>query len=206
MVEDANPTTTTGAAEPVTISFPEKGTSVTTDTITMSGKSRKNSKVVIKLNGKELGSTQTDEVGTFTYKLTGINQQSNILSAAVYDGSNVVIGTGETTFSYASGGPKYFNTSLLPGLEVESGTGITVTVDAEPALSSVTLMIDGASLSAKESSPGRYTVTTVAPAKSGKYPVTAMMKNILGLTTEKTGAVTLTVKEKTSPPSPLANT
>lgn len=62
--------------------------------------------------------------------------------------------------------PTYFNTSIKPGLEVPMGTGIVITVDAEPGLTSVSVLIDGTTLPAKEESPGKYTVSTVSPAKA----------------------------------------
>lgn len=66
----------------------------------MSGKTKKNSKVVIKLNVKEVGTTNSDENGIFTYKLTGISQQSNALNASVLDGANTIIGSIDTQFGF----------------------------------------------------------------------------------------------------------
>jgi hypothetical protein len=128
----------------------------------MSGKTKKNSKILIKLNGKELGNTQTNEDGIFIYKLSGIDQQSNILTASVIDGSNAVIGTIDSQFNYGVKAPTYYNISISPSKEVDGGTGITLTIDAEPGLSEVTLMIDGVLLTTKEQSPGKYTLSRLS--------------------------------------------
>lgn len=194
-VEDGGTTTTTPVAEAISIMVPEKWSTVTSDTITISGKTKKNSKVIIKLNSKELGNTQTNEDGIFTYKLTGIDQQSNILTASVMDGSNMMIGTIDSQFNYGVKAPTYYNLSIAPNKEVDGGTGVIFTVDAEPALSVVTLMLDGALLTTKEQSPGKYTISTVAPVKPGVYPVQVTLKNILAQTTTKSDAAILTVKE-----------
>jgi hypothetical protein len=194
-VEDSSTTAPVVAVEAISITVPEKGSTVTSDTITISGKTKKNSKVIVKLNAKELGNTQTNEDGTFTYKLSGINQQSNILSASVVDGSNVVIGTIDSQFNYWVKAPTYYNLSIAPAKEVDGGTGITLMIDAEPGLSEVTLMIDGALLTTKEQSPGKYTIPTVSPIKAGSYPIQVTLKNILAQSTTKPDAGILVVKE-----------
>jgi hypothetical protein len=159
----------------------------------MSGKTKKNSKVVIKLNGKEVGDTKTDETGIYVFKLTGVSQSSNLLTASILDGTDTVIGTVDTQFNFAGKMPAYYNTSIQPGLTVTPGSSITITIDAEPGLTSVTVGIDGTSMPAAESSPGKYSVTTVAPAKVGVYPLLVTMKNILSQTTNKPEAATLVV-------------
>jgi hypothetical protein len=64
----------------------------------VSGKTKKNSNLSIKFNGKDSGTAKTDETGIYTYKLTGISQQSNLLTVSVLDGNNNVIGSAETQF------------------------------------------------------------------------------------------------------------
>jgi hypothetical protein len=204
-VEDGSAGATIAPAETISIMVPEKGSTVTSDTITISGKTKKNSKILVKLNAKELGNTQTNEDGIFTYKVSGISQQSNILSISVLDGTNAVIGNIDSQFNYGMKIPTYYNLSITPNKEVDSSSGITFTVDAEPGLSEVTLTIDGARLTTKEQSPGKYTITTVAPAKAGSYPIQVSLKNILAQTMTKPDAATLTVREKaivTPPPAP----
>lgn len=90
-MEESGSGPVTSPTESITITTPEKGSTVTNDTIMMSGKTKKNSKVSIKLNTKELGTTQSNEDGIFTYKIAGIDQQSNALSVSVLDGTNAVL-------------------------------------------------------------------------------------------------------------------
>lgn len=198
-IEDAANTQPVTANEPITIAVPERGSTVTTDTIMVSGKTKKNSNVSIKFNGKDSGVAKTDETGIYTYKLSGISQQENLITVSVLDGNNNVIGSTETQFGYAGRMPTYFNTSIKPGLEVQWGTGIVITVDAEPGLTSVFVLIDGTTLPAREDSPGKYTVSTVAPAKSWNYPIEVTLKNILAQTTNKPDAAMLTVLANSIP-------
>ena len=162
----------------------------------VSGKTKKNSKVILKLNGTEVATVVSDDSGVFTKALTSISQKSNILAASVLDGNNNVIGSVETQFGTAIAAPLYYNLSVLPGLDIEASTGITLTVDAEPALTEVTMSIDGTLLTAREQSPGKYVASTLAPAKSGTYPIQVSLKNVLAQTTVKPAAAVLNIKEK----------
>jgi hypothetical protein len=99
----------------------------------------------------------------------------------------------------------YYGTSVLPALDLEASTGVTITVDAEPTLTEVGVMLGGTLLIAREQSPGKYVASTTAPAKSGMYAVNVTMKNVLGATMAKTAAVTLNVKEKEMPVSTFRN-
>lgn len=53
-VEEGVSTTPTPTTEEISITTPEKDATITNDSYMMSGKTKKNSKVVIKLNGTEL--------------------------------------------------------------------------------------------------------------------------------------------------------
>ena len=71
----------------------------------------------------------------------------------------------------------------------------------------MSVLIDGTTLPAKEESPGKYTVSTVAPAKPGSYQIEATLKNILAQTTNKPDAAVLKVLGPASPivpPPPVA--
>jgi hypothetical protein len=52
-IEEATTTQPPNTNEPVTITVPERGSTVTTDTIMVSGKTKKNSNISIKFNGKD---------------------------------------------------------------------------------------------------------------------------------------------------------
>lgn len=198
-VEDTTSTVGTGTSEPISITTPEKNSAITSDTVGVSGKTKKNSKVIIKLNGNEVATVVSDDSGIFTKTLSNITQATNILSASVLDGNNIVIGTTEVSFGAVSGQPKFYALTVLPSLDIETSTGIIFTVDAEPSLTEVTLEIDGSILTAREGSPGKYTASTTSPAKPGTYPITVNLKNVLAQTLSKKSAVTLNVKEKVVP-------
>ncbi len=64
---------------------PAKNSKITSDVVIVSGKTRKNSKVSLSVNGKDMGAVLSDESGVFTKSISGITQDSNILSASLID-------------------------------------------------------------------------------------------------------------------------
>lgn len=188
--------TTTGSGESITIITPENNSSVTSDTITVSGKTKKNSKVSIKLNGVDVGTTQSLDSGIFTQTIPNITQSTNILTVSIFDGTNKVVGTAESRFTLADSGPKYYNTTIRPSNTVDAGSPVSLTIEAEPGLSEVSATIDGSVMVAKEVSSGKYNIDTIAPAHSGSYQVNIALKNSLSKIQSKQNAITLTVNEK----------
>lgn len=188
---------TWSALEEVVVITPAADSKITNDVVVVSGKSRKNSKLTITLNGADMGSVLSDESGVFTKSLTGITQASNILSITLVDGAGAVIGkSADITFEKISGGPEYFNTTVAPSTSVESWDEITFMVEAEKGLASVILMVDGNAITAKEESEGKYSAKVPAPAKGWTYPVSVTLKNALGQEFTKSDVATLTITEK----------
>lgn len=188
---------TGSALEEIVIITPAAGSKVTSEVVVVSGKSRKNSKLNVTLNGKDMGSILSDESGVFTKSLTGITQDTNILSVTLVDGAGTVIGkSADINFEKVTGGPAFYNATIAPGTAIESGDEIVITVEAEKWLSEVTLMIDGNALVATEESEGKYVVKTPAPAAGGEYKVTATIKNALGQELVQENALSFTVTEK----------
>ena len=72
---------------------------------------------------------------------------------------------------------------------------MSVLVEGESGMSSVSVSVDGALISLAEKEPGKYTADTVAPAKAGSYPVSVSMLSTLGQSIEKKDVTTLTITE-----------
>lgn len=79
-----------------------------------------------------MGSILSDESGVFTKSLTGITQDTNILSVTLVDGAGTVIGkSADINFEKVTGGPAFYNATIAPGTAIESGDEIVITVEAE---------------------------------------------------------------------------
>ena len=171
------------------------------DLVTISGYGKKNSKVNVKLNGSEFATVSTDENGLYSKTLPTLTQQSNIVMVDLLDGTNKVLGTAQVRFSVSNTNPVMNSLTIAPNASVEAGASITLTVDADPGLSEVSITIDGSVVTLKEWVSGKYTSQTIAPAKPGSYPLTVNLKNALAQGTAKPNAGTLTVTEKALPPA-----
>ncbi|EKD29762.1 MAG: hypothetical protein ACD_78C00282G0001, partial [uncultured bacterium (gcode 4)] len=85
-------TTTSTGTEAVTIISPDNNSEIPSDSIKVTGSTKKNSKVQIFLNGTKAGEVQTDETGKFVYEIKKLEQEQNILQAKLFDGTDKVIG------------------------------------------------------------------------------------------------------------------
>jgi len=194
---EAKTSTATGTTETVTIITPENNGKVAGETVVISGKTRKNSKVTITLNGKEVATVSSDDSGVFTKSLSGITQENNILLASVVDANGKVIGTSSAVnFTKWTVGWSFYNLTITPGNEVEAGSNISFLVEADTGMKSVMVLLDNTLLEAKEWQSGKYTLQTVAPASSGSYNVDVTLTNATGQITKKEKVATLTVKAK----------
>ncbi len=163
----------------------------------VSGTSRKNSKISLALNGKEIGTVVSDDAGLFTKELTGIDQENNILVASLLDASNTAIATSpEVKFTKIATTGSLYGVTVSPSNSVASESKITITVEAEAGLGSVSLSLDGTALQTKETSAGKYVVETVAPQKEGSYPIDVTAKSLTNQETKKEKMATLTVTVK----------
>lgn len=189
-------TTNPGGTETVTVVTPVKDSKVASDFVAVSGQTKKNSKVVYLLNGANAGSSITDDTGLFTKTLTGITQESNILRVQVLDGTDAIIGqSDDVSFGRAMDTAGVYNLVITPGSTVNPGSPINFMAEGDSGMLSASILLDGSIITLQETQPGKYTTSTVAPAKPGTYSVDVSMVSPLGKTLEKKAAASLTVTE-----------
>lgn len=195
-VADAGAAPTQAGGE-IQILTPVADGKVTTNTLLVSGTARKNSKIELELNGQKVGSVVSDTNGLFTHELPNITQENNILKASLIDAAGAVIATSpEVKFVKTTENSSLYGVAILPSTTAESGTGITIHIDAAKGLASVTAMLDNSLLTAKEISEGKYQITTNAPQKEGQYDIDVTAKTLTNQETSKSKMATLTVIPK----------
>lgn len=182
----------------VTIITPESGTKITGDMITVSGKTRKNSKVNIKLNGQNVGTPETsDDIGIFTKNITGITQESNIVTAELMDAASAVIATSpEVKFNRVVTTTSTYWVTILPASTIEASSPIEIIVDATPNLTELSITLDGSVLVTKEGTGGQYSIKTVAPQKAGIYKLLLTQKDAIWQVKTSDSPTSMTVLEK----------
>lgn len=153
-----------------------------------------------------MGNTISDTEGIFTKTVSGVTQQNNIISVEVLDANSAVIGTSANiNVEKADATSAIFNVVISPSTTVDISSPITITVEADPGMPTMNIELDGTTLSAKEKEgeSGKYSISTVAPAKAGTYPINVTGINALGNTTSKPAAAEITVIETLAPPEPI---
>lgn len=201
MVEAWTVTPTTND-QTVTITTPGKDTKIVGDMVTVSGNTRKNSKINIKLNGKDIGPVVSDDTWLFYKTITGLSQDSNTITADLVDGAGTIIASSsEVRFTRATDSSSTYGVTISPASTVEASSPIVITVDATPGLSELTILLDGSILTTKETGSGKYTINTVAPKKAGTYTLPITQKDSLGQTKTTEPSTKLTVIEKAAVPA-----
>jgi hypothetical protein len=196
MVDAAAVTTPTTDAS-VTIITPENDTKITGDMMMVSGKTRKNSKITLILNGQDAGTVVSDDTGIFTKNITGLTQENNILTANLIDGTSATVASSpEIRFSRLLASASTYGVTISPASTVEASSPIDIMVDATPGLTELTISLDGSLLTTKETTAGKYSISTVAPAKAGVYKMTLGQKDSLGQSKTVDSPTSLTTTEK----------
>lgn len=186
----------------VSLITPTDDTKIATNVLTISGKTRKNSKVSLSLNGKDVGMAISDEDGLFTKEISDITQENNIIKANVLDANNDIIGSSkEVRFVKSNETSSVYGLQISPNSKVESSSDITFTLEALKGLDEVNLMIDGAQMQMKEAVEWKYTLSTKAPQKEGMYPITVTAKTVTNQVTTKENIATLEVVKKPEEPT-----
>lgn len=193
----------TSLKEVVTITSPDSNSEIPSDSTTVTGSAKKNSKVQIFLNGSKVGESQTDETGKFLYEVKKIDQEQNVLQVKLIDGSDKVIGESEKiSFAVSTGGPVYNNIIIKEGKKVSVRSVLNVEVSAEAKLKEVSVSLGDSTQVLKEQTDGKYTGTLTAPSATGSYNIGVILKNNLGKITLKEIAETI---EVTGLPNPFKN-
>ena len=201
---EAGSSSSSGSNEKVTIITPENNSKIASDSIMVSGNTRKNSKITFQLNGQDAGNTISDENGLFTKSLSGITQTKNILSASLVDANGSIIGkSSDTTFEKVAQSGGYYNTTVSPGTTVAASSKVTFTVEGDAGMTTVNIGIDGTILEAKEKEPGKYSIETSAPLNPGTYPISVNMTSSLGQVISKTNVLSLVVNPAATTAKPM---
>ena len=197
---DAAVVTTPVSDASVTIITPENDTKITADMLMVSGKTRKNSKVTLMLNGQDAGTVVSDDAGIFTKNLTGLTQENNILTANLIDGTSAIVASSpEIRFGRVVSAASTYGVTISPASTVEASSPIEIIVDATPGLAEISISLDGSLLITTETTPGKYSVKTAAPQKSDLYKLN--QKDSLGQSKTTESPTSLTVTEKLTAPT-----
>jgi len=197
MVEAAAPSwSSNNTEESVIVVTPVQNSKIATSTVVVSGKTRKNSTVSFVLNGKDAWTAIVNDEWLFTKTLSGISQEKNLLRVSLLDGANAVIAQSEEIlFDRVQEATGFYNIVVTPGTTVETSAPISILVEGDAWLGSVSVSLDGSSITLSEKEAGKYVSDTVAPIRAGIYALSVSMVTSLWQTIERNDVASLTVIE-----------
>ncbi len=197
------PVVSTGS-ELVTITSPDNNSTLGSKDLSVTGTTKKNSKVQLFINGTKALESQTDEKGQFIFQAKNIDQVTNILSVKVLDGSDKVVGEStKVSVQISADGPMMKSATIVSGAEkgaiadtytALAGAQVSLSVTADAGLKEVSVSTGGMITLLKETTTGLYTGNVTAPKVVGMASLDVTLKNELGKTTLKSGAIKLDVQ------------
>ena len=188
--------TTTVTKEVVTITSPDSNSEIPSNSVNVTGTTKKNSKIQIFLNGEKIGETQTSTDGSFLHPLKDLIQEQNVLQVKLLDGTDKIIGESDkVSFKISAGGPTFTSLTVKEGKKVTVGTLLNVEIVAEPNLKEVTATLGESTGTFYETIEGTYTGTLTAPSVTGSFPISVTLKNDLGKITARDAVETIETTE-----------
>jgi hypothetical protein len=184
----------------LTLTSPTNGTVAAAGKMDVVGTTKKNSKVLFFVNGKQVGEKQSDDSGAFVGTLENLAEGKSVLKIRVVNGKDQVIAESkDVSFSVEKAGPALQGASIVGGSRVPAGRSFVLEVRSEPGLTGGTASFSGASAPLVETATGGvYNAQFTAPAELGDYPIAVELKNSLGASTVEKKAETLSVTEAVS--------
>ncbi len=168
--------------EKPTISSPVEGT-YSQNVQDISGKAASLSTVKIFDNDQEIGMTQSDSSGNYSFETTPLADGSHELYVVWLDESNEVQGTSDTVvINIDTTAPVVDDITVEPSAGIKSGDVVDVRVYSEDNLSDAALIfnLDIYQLSPSLDTPGLYIASFQAPETAGEYPVDVLLIDELG--------------------------
>ncbi|WP_244239108.1 adventurous gliding motility protein AgmC [Corallococcus carmarthensis] len=164
----------------VAISTPADGSTIGTDTVTLTGTSTGATSVTLTYNGTDYGPIPVDGAGNWTYQLpVSLPEGSVTVTATATDAAGNESTPDDTTFTVDLTAPEVDITAPANGVTVASGT-VTVTGTSTGA-TFVTVTFEGADYGpiAVDAS-GNWSYTLPGPLADGTYTVTAVATDAAG--------------------------
>ncbi len=122
--------------------------------------------------------------------------------ANLIDGTSTIIASSpEIRFGRMLAAAATYGVTLLPATTLEASSPLEIIVDATPGLSEISVSLDGSILISTETTPGKYSIKTITPQKSGVYAIKINQKDSLGQSKSTDSPTSLTVTEKLTAPT-----
>lgn len=181
----------------IEILTPETNTTLPNNKLKVSGATKKNHQVKIKLNNKEEFTTTSNSDWIFEKEIEWLLTWKNVLQAFTLDADeNIIWESKEVIINIDDNKPKFKKIILSPLSEswsIEENTNIEVKVFSNKKLKSVKLLFNDWVISLSETEDWIYTGNFKAPNEKKSFPIDVVMSDNLGHTTTEKEAITINV-------------
>ncbi len=181
----------------IAILSPENSVTLGSNTITISGQTRKNHQIHIVVNDQQELKTTSNSEWVFEKEVENLIEWENTFVASILNADEEIIGSSNpVSVRINSLPPEFKSIKIDPKGEVEAETPISIEVYSTAGLSEATVIINDILTSLEEWQSGVYLATTNAPVEAGKYGVDIILSDEFGNQTKKSDVETLFVTEK----------
>ena len=181
----------------IEILTPETDTTLPSNKLKVSGATKKNHQVKIKLNNKEEFATTSNSDWIFEKEVKWLLTWKNVLQAFILDADeNVIWKSKEIIIEIDDNTPKFKKIILSPiweSWDVEENTNIEVKVFASKELKSVKLLFNDWIISLSETENWIYTGNFKTPNEKKSFPIDVVMSDNLWHTITEKDAITINV-------------
>ncbi|MDD3646285.1 MAG: hypothetical protein PHH06_02645 [Candidatus Gracilibacteria bacterium] len=181
-------------SESIEIISPQDNLTIGKSSISVSGESKKNHKILIMINDKNAFYTTSNNDGIFEKTVDGLEDGENFIQAFILNSDDQKIGeSNRVLINISANLPQFKKITLMPlssSGEVEEGKNILVNVFATSDLTEVNIIVNDSIITLAETDAGVYVGNFNAPdfkdSDTNEYSIDVIMKDNLGHTsTEK---------------------
>jgi len=182
----------------ITILSPEKWVTLWSNSITVSGTTKKNHQVRIIVNNDQDLFTTSNADGVFEKNIENLTQGTNSIKAQVLNSESEKIWESELIdIKINSSAPEFKRITITPTWKVEQWSDITIEVVSNAWLSEVKAIINDIITKLSEWKDGIYTAATKAPWDVWEYPVDIILADEFANESSEKNVETLIIIEKT---------
>lgn len=160
---------TTATSSKLVIKSPSSGSKLGSSLVILTGKGDSNINLKVFDNNAQIGKTDTDSDGLFSYQAKSLQSGSHIFYV-MSDKGDISSSVSITIDTVA---PLLNSFSMDTSGSVKPGAKVTITVQSEKDLDTASVTIQSVETDMDESTsePGTYSAAITAPSKDGSYPV-----------------------------------
>lgn len=175
--KDSTSATTTATSSKLIIKSPSSGSKLGSSLVILTGKGDANINLKVFDNNTQIGKTDTDSDGLFSYQAKSLQSGSHTFYV-MSDKGDISSSVSITIDTVA---PLLNSFSMDTSGSVKPGSKVTITVQSEKDLDTATVSVQSIETDMDESTsePGTYSATVTAPSKDGSYSVDVTLVDAL---------------------------